>query len=178
MAGEAGSSSTSGRPGDPCDPGVQLEKLVTPDNRNWEMQIYQQQGANDQVHEVEDDLLELGLEDAEEEISKKHLTIAVYYSHKGFNPQILFSEMFKAWGVQNLVAIEKIGVHTFKLEFSREDEKKKVLEGGPWRHKGDALIINHYDGWSRPSEVRIEAIAMWVRFYDFPMPMLKEQFAR
>jgi hypothetical protein len=53
-----------------------------------------------------------------------------------------------------------------------------VLEGGPWRHKGDALIVVHYYGLTRLSEVRIDSIALWARLYDLPPVMMKETFAR
>jgi hypothetical protein len=50
--------------------------------------------------------------------------------------------------------------------------------GGGWRHKGDALIVLHYDGFSRPSEIRVENIALWIRLYDLPLVMMKEPVAR
>jgi hypothetical protein len=34
--------------------------------------------------------------------------------------------------------MEKLGDYIFKIEFGSEEEKAHVLEGGPWRHKGDA----------------------------------------
>jgi hypothetical protein len=49
--------------------------------------------------------------------------------------------------------LEKIGDYNFRLEFAKEDEKRRAIEGGSWRHKGDALIVVHYDRLSRPSEV-------------------------
>jgi hypothetical protein len=74
--------------------------------------------------------------------------------------------------------VEKLGDYCFRLEFKREEEKKKVIEGGPWRHKDDALIVVHYDGFTRPSEIRIVSIALWVRFLDLPPAMMKESFAK
>jgi hypothetical protein len=67
---------------------------------------------------------------------------------------------------------------TFKLEFNNEDGKRRVLEGGPRRHKGDALIVVHYYGLTRLSEVRIDSIALWARLCDLPSVMMKETFAR
>jgi hypothetical protein len=54
--------------------------------------------------------------------------------------------MITAWGIEKLTMVEKIGDYIFKLQFVSEEEKAKVIEGGPWRHKGDALIMIHYDG--------------------------------
>jgi hypothetical protein len=59
-----------------------------------------------------------------------------------------------------------------------EEEKRWVVDSGPWRHKGDAVIVVHYDGLSRPSEVHIYDINLWVRFYDLPAIMIKESFAK
>jgi hypothetical protein len=86
--------------------------------------------------------------------------------------------MLHAWGIAKLPQIEKLEDYSFKLEFNNNEEKQRVIEGVPWRHKGDALIVVHYDGLIRPSEVRIEAIALWIRLYDLPPMMMKEAIAR
>jgi hypothetical protein len=83
---------------------------------------------------------------------KQHSTMAVYYSRKSYNPKVLIAEMINVWGIQKLVPAEKVGGYLFKLEFTNEEEKKKVLERGPWCHKGDTFILTHYDGFSRPSK--------------------------
>jgi hypothetical protein len=36
------------------------------------------------------------------------------------------------------------------------------------------MIVIHYDGFIRPSEVKIDTIQMWVRLYDLPTAMMKE----
>jgi hypothetical protein len=86
--------------------------------------------------------------------------------------------MQNAWGTSKLKAVEKLGEYSFKVEFVTENEKKRVLDGGPWRHKGDALILVHYDGLCRSSEVRINTFQVWVCFYDLPPMMMKEAFAK
>jgi hypothetical protein len=82
------------------------------------------------------------------------------------------------WGIQKLYSVEKIGDYNFILELTMKEEKKRVLEGGPWRHKGDALIMVHYDWLARPLEVHIDDISLWVQFYDLPPIMMKEGFAK
>jgi hypothetical protein len=104
--------------------------------------------------------------------------MAIFYSRKSFNPKVLFADMLTAWGITKLSLAEKVGYYMFKLEFEKSEEKIRVLEGGLWRHKGDALIVVHYDGCTRPSEVRISNIALWIRFYDLPQTMMKETFAQ
>jgi hypothetical protein len=53
-----------------------------------------------------------------------------------------------------------------------------VLDGEPWRHKGNALIVVHYDGLVWPSEISIKSIGMRVRFYNLPLAMMKEPMAK
>jgi hypothetical protein len=59
-----------------------------------------------------------------------------------------------------------------KVEFVKEEEMKRVVEGSPWRHKGD------YDGLIRPTEIRIHSIGLWVRLYDLPPTMMKPAIAQ
>jgi hypothetical protein len=46
--------------------------------------------------------------------------------------------------------------------------------GGPWRHRGDALLVVEYDGFSPPSAIVMSSIGMWAQFYDLPDIMRKE----
>jgi hypothetical protein len=142
------------------------------------LEIYHGHPAVDGGEEEEEDILEFDLDEEEARTTAKVMAIVVFYSQKSYNAKCLFTDMLHAWGIPKLALVEKLGDYIFKLEFHKEEEKEKVMQGGPWRHKGDALIIVHYDGLTRPSEVRIESIAQWVRFYDLPPAMMKEEFAR
>jgi hypothetical protein len=88
----------------------------------------------------------------------------------------LFDEMGTAWRLANPIPVRPLDDNRFILEFDVEDEYKLVINGGPWRHKGHALIVVAYDGYSRPSEVRIDSINLWVRFYDVPVTLMTTAF--
>jgi hypothetical protein len=105
------------------------------------------------------------------------MAVAMFYSGKSYNPKFLFSDMLNAWGIPSLAAVVKLGDYCFRLEFN-EEEKIKAIEGGPWRHRGDALLVVHYVGFTRPSEIHIVSIALWARFLDLPLAMMKESFTR
>jgi hypothetical protein len=84
-------------------------------------------------------------------------------------------------GIHELAALEKLGDYCFKVEFSSLEEKIRVFEGGgggPWRHKGNALLLLHYDVFVRPSEVKIESIPLWVLLYDLLGAMMKEAYGK
>jgi hypothetical protein len=116
------------------------------DRKDWAMKIYQGKRANAKEEEDEVGMLELDLDEEEPELSSNYLAIVVFYSRKRYNPHYLFLDMMAAWGVPKMAVVEKMEDYTFKLEFAKEEEKIKVLQGGPLRHKGDALIVVHYDG--------------------------------
>jgi len=82
-----------------------------------------------------------------------------------------------AWGVQEIVKARLIGEIRFLVEFGSEQTLKFVLNGGPWQHKGDALILVKYDGFSKLSDVLITSLPVWVRFYDIPV-IKKSSFVR
>jgi hypothetical protein len=123
-------------------------------------------------------MLELDLDEEDVVQFAQLLGLAIFYSRKSYNPQVLISDMISAWGVQKLAWVEKLGDYIFKIEFTTEEEKLRIVEGGPWCHKGDAFIVVHYDGLMRPSEIRIQTIGLWVRQYDLPPAMMKQTFAQ
>jgi hypothetical protein len=92
------------------------------------------------------------------------------------NPRGLFDEMGAAWRLERPIGVRNLGDNRFILEFETEHHYKYALDGGPWRHKGDALIVVPYDGASRPSEVVIDSINIWVRFYDVPVTLMSSAF--
>ncbi|CAN6320039.1 unnamed protein product [Urochloa humidicola] len=84
--------------------------------------------------------------------------------------------MIIAWRLDRLRPVRKLEGNRFIIEFETEDEYNYVINGGPWKHKGDALIVVPYDGITRPSEVIIDSVNLWVRFYDVPVTLLNEIF--
>jgi hypothetical protein len=142
-------------------------------HESWDVEVYKGKVADDEEIEIEDGMLELDLDEDEAVEEVKLVGIAVYYSRKSFNPQVLFSDMLQAWSIQKLVSVDKIGDYIFKVKFATKEKKRRVVEGGPWRHKRDALIVVHHDGLCRPSEIKIQTIGLWIRFYDLPPAMMK-----
>jgi hypothetical protein len=99
------------------------------DEKNWAMEVYR--GGQDKVKEEDsrEKVLELDL-DEEAELATKFMAIAVFYSRKSYSLQALFGDMLMAWGIPKLVAMEKLGDYSLKIEFLTEAEKIKVLDGG------------------------------------------------
>jgi hypothetical protein len=121
----------------------------------------------------EEDFMEFDLEDVEEQGQGKALAMACFFSGKRFNARGMFEEMRVAWGLQSLNPVQVPGDNRFLIEFESPYVKQRVVEGGPWRHKWDALIVVSYDGFAPPSSIVISTIDVWARFYDLPAALRK-----
>jgi hypothetical protein len=42
------------------------------------------------------------------------------------------------------------------------------MDEGPWIFRGHAVLLEEYDGITKPSKVRFKYLATWVRIYDLP----------
>jgi hypothetical protein len=116
------------------------------EKQDWIVDVYHGQASGSKRMEEDDDMLEIDLEEEGAEALSNCMAIAVYYSRKSYNPKVLLSDMLVAWNIEKLAKLEKIDDYIFRVEFMTLEEKNRVIEGGPWRHKGDAFIVTHYDG--------------------------------
>lgn len=63
----------------------------------------------------------------------------------------------------------------FLIEFKSECDYNFVIRGWPWLHKGNALLVAPYDGTSCPSDVKLDAVPVWVQIFNLPMAMMTVQ---
>jgi hypothetical protein len=103
--------------------------------------------------------------------------MARFYSGKKFNTRGLFEEMRVAWDLNTMKPAKILGDNKFMMEFDSSDARRRVVEGGPWRHRGYALLVVEYDGFSLPSAIVMSSIVIWTRFYDLLDVLRKEDHA-
>jgi hypothetical protein len=126
----------------------------------------------------EEDVVEFDLEEEDEQAEAKELAMVRFYLGKKYNVRGLFEEMRVAWGLHSMKPVQVLGDNKFLLEFDSEMIKQCVVEGGPWRHKGDTSIVVSYDGFSPPSAIVLSTIGLWVKFYDMPAVLRKEDYVQ
>ncbi|RLN09780.1 hypothetical protein C2845_PM11G08610 [Panicum miliaceum] len=80
------------------------------------------------------------------------MAVARFYSGQEYSTWEMFSELSKAWGRKESIPVRELGDNRFLITFDSEKLWKKVLNGGPWKHKKDAVIFAPYDGVQRLSE--------------------------
>lgn len=47
------------------------------------------------------------------------------------------------------------------------------MRGGPWTHKGDAVLFAEFDGKGKAADVKLDAMRIWVQIRDLPYPLMK-----
>ena len=117
-------------------------------------------------------------DDEAKQMPKRWMAIARFYSGKAYSTWGMFNELSTIWGKQEQIPVRELGNNRFLVEFDSEKLWSRVVGGGPWKHKRDAVIFVPYDGIRRFSDVVINSIALWVRIYDIPETMMTDGFAR
>lgn len=86
----------------------------------------------------------------------------------------LFEDMGRAWRLRAEMSYKSLKDNLFIVTFNAEGDHKFVLQGGPWIHRGDALIVADFNGLLSPSMVPLESVPIWVRIYDLPLVMMNK----
>jgi hypothetical protein len=129
-----------------------------------------------EVEDVDEDVMEIDLGEEPQEATK-FLAMVRFYSGKKYNAKGLFEEMKVAWGLLSMIPAKVLGNNKFLLEFDFTLVRDRVVDGGLWRHRGDALLIVPYDWLSSPSSIVMNTICLWARFYDHSDVLRKEEHA-
>jgi hypothetical protein len=118
-----------------------------------------------QSHEEdkEEEEYDFGQDEEISQLQKIWFAVARFYTGQDFNASTVFTELsHRAWGRQDTVPFSSIGDNRFIIDFDSEKLWRRVVEGGPWKFNGDAMIFS---------------LQMWVLIYDIPAAMITDGFA-
>jgi hypothetical protein len=85
-----------------------------------------------------------------------------------FSHSVFLANMKYAWGLAREVSFKAIGENLFVFQFSCLGDWRKVMEEGPWLFRGNVVLLEKYDGVTKPSTVKFKKLAIWARVYDLP----------
>ncbi|KAM0871624.1 hypothetical protein ACQ4PT_039258 [Festuca glaucescens] len=97
----------------------------------------------------------------------------------GFIPRLeysqtwFFANMRSAWGLAQGVKFRAIESNLYVLQFFCVGAWEKVMEGGPWNFRNLLVCIEPYDGFTKPSLIKLNSIPVWIQIHD-----LSEAFGR
>lgn len=138
--------------------------------------IEDQGGASEE--EDDEDAIVVDFDEAKKHIDTQYVAIGKFFSRRTFSTKGLFEAMQKAWGLRQGMEYKRLHDNRFLLEFQFAGDFRFATGGGPWIYQGDAFLITEYDGKSRPSDVKLNSLPVWVRIYDLPLSMMTETMGK
>jgi hypothetical protein len=61
------------------------------EHTEWALEVFNGRKEEELLREAEENILELDLGEDDDETLKQHLTMAVFYSRKSYNPKVLIA---------------------------------------------------------------------------------------
>ena len=94
--------------------------------------------------------------------------LARYVNQRMPNTEDLTDHFHAVWQIRSGVNFAPIRKNWYVITLGSQGDFDFVSRGGPWIHRGNALLVAPFKGNSRPSESVLEAVPVWVRFYNVP----------
>lgn len=129
----------------------------------------------DMPEEEDEEVVEVLLDDGEVQQAGQLTILSRYYSLRVPNQAVLFEDMRRAWRLRADMSIKSLRDNMFIVTFNSEGDYNFVLQGGPWLHRGDALLVAKFDGITSPSQVPLDCVPVWVRVYDLPLVLMTKK---
>lgn len=125
-----------------------------------------------EIHDEEEDIVEVYIDEEEIKNTDKWTVLARFYSIRTPNQVALFEDMSRAWRLRSDMNYKSLRDNLFIIAFSNEGDFKFVTQGGPWLHRGDALLVAEFNGLTSPSNIPLEVVPIWIRIYDLPLVLM------
>ncbi|KAL2906806.1 hypothetical protein RDABS01_005516 [Bienertia sinuspersici] len=91
------------------------------------------------------------------------------WTNKNINTNAFMTTIKSICQPKHGVGISNIGKNQFIFQFYHWRDKLRVWEDQPWHFDRHALILGEVDGNSKPSDIDLHEIPMWVRIYNLPI---------
>lgn len=104
------------------------------------------------------------------------MAIARVHTEKKYSQYGFFKTMRAAWDLAQPVQIRPLEENLYTLQFACLGDWERVMEEGPWNYKGNAVILAEYDGFTKPSLIKLDTLELWLQVHDLPdgfYPLIK-----
>ena len=90
------------------------------------------------------------------------------WTKRSINANAFMATIKNVWQPSHGLDISSIGENTFVVQFYHWRDKNRVLEGQPWHFDKHAIILGDIEGDTKPSDMELFSLPMWVRIYNLP----------
>ncbi|XWS50373.1 hypothetical protein CRYUN_Cryun12cG0082400 [Craigia yunnanensis] len=112
---------------------------------------------------------------AEVEELGKNCLIGRLVLNKKVNVGAMKNVICNAWKVSTSMIIKEVGNRLFVFQFRDTMEKERVLLCQLWPFNKSLLILENFDGKTKPDEVNLQWCSFWVQIHDFPLGLMTEK---
>ncbi|KAF7100489.1 hypothetical protein CFC21_102001 [Triticum aestivum] len=119
---------------------------------------------------------ELDLSGEVEELLEEIRWIGVFRVHtqRPFSHVALFKDMRNAWASAKDVIFKTMGDNRFLVQFLCLGDWNRVMNGGPWLFRRDAVVIEEYDGLTNVHEYKLDRIPVCARIMGIPDGLMQK----
>jgi hypothetical protein len=105
----------------------------------------------------------------------RFLAVGVFLSVLAITSKALVDSMRKIWKIRGHVDLNQLADRRFVLEFSEEGDFNHVTNGGPWRFREDAVLVDALKEGVDPETVQFTSVPIWVQFRRIPFYLLSKE---
>ncbi|KAK1618364.1 hypothetical protein QYE76_023881 [Lolium multiflorum] len=97
------------------------------------------------------------------------------------NPKVIHIQTISAvlrpaWGNPKGLVFTDGGPNLFIAELASEKDRDRIWEKSPWTVNKHAILLENYQNWRRPSELKFDRLLLWVRVVDLPRNMINTKW--
>ena len=96
------------------------------------------------------------------------------FKRKVPDPKAVIGTLSSVWDLQNRMQM-RAREDRFVLRFTRADDRKHLLTGGPWFYGRSQFVLAEYDGLQDVASVPIESFPVWVDIKGLPDALWTEE---
>ncbi|KAL6883756.1 hypothetical protein ACP4OV_011170 [Aristida adscensionis] len=111
-------------------------------------------------------------EDEGEQANKVFSLIGKVLSPNTLHISTIMKAMRPAWGNPKDPTARSVGEkqeNLFVADFGCASDRDRALDGSPWVVGRHAMLLQEFNAALRPSEVRFDRMAIWIRFLNLPL---------
>ncbi|KAH7528312.1 hypothetical protein FEM48_Zijuj05G0059400 [Ziziphus jujuba var. spinosa] len=98
-------------------------------------------------------------------------------SNRTFGKNVVTAILRKAWNVSKTFQVNVLQSYTFLFEFEHNEDRKKVLQRGPWNINGSHLVLKKWDFEKTFEEANFKSTAFWVQIHGLPLLYITKENA-
>ena len=126
------------------------------------------------LNEREEDDLDFDEEFPDETKDAEFMALATVHTEKPFSRISFYETMRMAWSLAQGVSFNAHGDNLFVITVNRVGDWQRVTQGGPWLFRDHGVLIEPYDGFTKPEEIVMEKLTVWAQIVDLP-PLFRKR---